>query len=86
MDNFTKKNSTILEAIEAYLESVALSRSTNTARTYTNALKAFTQALYNHKLDPEKTKIGNYVIGIMPPGHFEKSNNTFILNVNGEKL
>ncbi len=59
MENFAQNNTTILEAIEAYLESVALSRSTNTTRTYTNALNGFTQVLNNHKLDPEKVKIGN---------------------------
>ena len=59
MDKFTDKNATIVDALEAYLESVTLSRSNNTARTYTNALKSFSQVLNNHKLDPKKTNIGN---------------------------
>lgn len=52
-----QKTPSILEAIEAYLESVSLSRSANTTRTYTNALNAFTMVLYNNDIDPKKTKI-----------------------------
>lgn len=39
---------TILEAMEKYLESVSLSRSENTARTYRNALAAFRATLADH--------------------------------------
>ena len=59
MDKVAAKNTTIIDALEAYLESVALSRSINTARTYTNALNAFSHALMNHKLDPKKTDISS---------------------------
>ena len=51
-------NLTIHDAVQAYLESVTLSRSENTARTYQNALNAFTQALLDANLDPRKTRIG----------------------------
>ena len=57
MDKFTDNNTTIFDALEAYLDSVALSRSINTARTYTNALNAYSQVLTNHKLDPKETNI-----------------------------
>ena len=59
MNKFSDKDTTILDALEAYLESVALSRSVNTARTYKNALNAFSQVLNNHKLDPKKTNISH---------------------------
>ena len=39
---------TMLETIEAYLESVNLSRSQNTARTYRNAMLAFRATLADH--------------------------------------
>jgi site-specific recombinase XerD len=57
MDKVSANNTTIVSALEAYLESVSLSRSINTARTYTNALNAFSKVLNNHKLDPKKTNI-----------------------------
>ncbi len=41
----------ILDAMEAYLESVSLSRSPNTARTYRNALAAFTVTLESIGVD-----------------------------------
>lgn len=41
---------TISEAIEAYLESVSLARSANTARTYRNAMTAFRATLADHGL------------------------------------
>jgi integrase/recombinase XerC len=43
----------ILQSIEAYLDSVALARSPNTARTYTNALNAFLLVLDQLQIDPE---------------------------------
>lgn len=46
---------TILESIEAYLDSVALARSPNTARTYANALNAFLLVLDQLQLTPEIT-------------------------------
>ncbi|MGD2156142.1 MAG: tyrosine-type recombinase/integrase, partial [Anaerolineales bacterium] len=48
---------TILEAINAYLNSVRLSRSQNTARTYKNALQSFTETLRDNNLDPEKFNV-----------------------------
>ena len=53
-----ENNLTIHDAVQAYLESVTLSRSENTARTYQNALNTFTQALLDANLDPRKTSIG----------------------------
>jgi integrase/recombinase XerC len=48
---------TIHDAVQAYLESITLSRSENTARTYQNALNTFTQALLDAGLDPRKSGI-----------------------------
>jgi integrase/recombinase XerC len=48
---------TIHDAVQAYLESITLSRSENTARTYQNALNTFTQALLKVDLDPRRTGI-----------------------------
>ncbi|MGD8815403.1 MAG: tyrosine-type recombinase/integrase [Anaerolineales bacterium] len=45
---------TLDEAFQAYLESVALSRSANTARTYHNALNAFASTLSDHDIDPRQ--------------------------------
>ena len=44
---------TISEAISAYLDSVQLARSQNTARTYKNALTIFQRVLKEFWLDPE---------------------------------
>ena len=44
---------TLLQSIEAYLDSVSLARSPNTARTYTNALNAFLDVLQGLQIDPE---------------------------------
>ena len=38
-------NPTVSESISAYLDSVSLSRSANTSRTYQNGLAAFTSML-----------------------------------------
>jgi len=46
---------TISQAISAYLDSVQLARSQNTARTYKNALVMFSRVLTEHWLDPEKS-------------------------------
>ncbi len=48
---------TIADALRAYLDSVALARSANTARTYRNAGRAFLQTLERHHLPPESTPI-----------------------------
>jgi len=48
---------TISQAISAYLDSVALARSKNTARTYKNALQVFKRVLEERWLDPESTEI-----------------------------
>ncbi len=44
---------TISQAISAYLDSVQLARSQNTARTYKNALTIFRRVLNEYWLDPE---------------------------------
>ncbi len=48
---------TIQNAIEAYIDAVALSRSENTARTYRNALTQFSQVLEARHLPIESTDI-----------------------------
>ncbi|HFC08885.1 MAG TPA: hypothetical protein ENJ54_03350 [Chloroflexi bacterium] len=48
---------TVAEALAAYLDSVALARSANTARTYRNAVRAFRQMLENRGLPPAETPI-----------------------------
>lgn len=48
---------TIRDAIAAFLDSVSLARSANTARTYRNGLDIFQAALIEHKIDPEKTAV-----------------------------
>lgn len=50
---------TIQNAIEAYIDAVALSRSENTARTYRNALTQFSQVLEARHLPIESTEITN---------------------------
>jgi len=47
----------VAEAISQYLDSVALSRSENTARTYRNALTAFSEALRSQDMPPDDTPI-----------------------------
>ncbi len=46
---------TIQESIDSYLDTVNLSRSSNTARTYRNAMSAFVSSLQLNQLDPDKT-------------------------------
>lgn len=48
---------TIAQAITKYLDSVKLARSDNTARSYHNAMNAFTALLNNHHLPTEKSNI-----------------------------
>ncbi len=43
---------TVQDAILAYLDSVRLARSANTARTYRNALRSFSASLASHGIDP----------------------------------
>lgn len=45
---------TVSQSIASYLDSVSLSRSPNTARTYRNALAAFIRMLESHAIDPHK--------------------------------
>ena len=47
----------VQESLESYLASVAISRSPNTARTYRNAVKAFTASLVDRGMDPESTEV-----------------------------
>lgn len=49
---------TLSESIERYLDSVKLSRSANTARTYKNALSAFSSAIKGRGIDLEATPVG----------------------------
>jgi site-specific recombinase XerD len=43
----------VFEAIQDYLESVSLSRSENTARTYTNGMQSFLETIAGSGVDPE---------------------------------
>lgn len=49
------KAPTIHETMNAYLATVAMARSPNTARTYRNALRAFAASLAVHGHDPDST-------------------------------
>mgnify|MGYP006298099897 CR=1 FL=1 len=51
------KTLTITETIARYLDSVRLSRSENTARTYGNAMRSFTLSLENYGISPEERDI-----------------------------
>lgn len=48
---------TISETIATYLDSVQLSRSENTARTYGNAMRSFALSLEKHGLPPKESSI-----------------------------
>ena len=48
---------TISQAIDAYLDSIQLARSQNTARTYKNALSVFQRVLKEYWLDPEASPV-----------------------------
>lgn len=48
---------TIQEAAQSFLENIRLSRSENTARTYQNAMQAFSLALLDLDLDPSQTNL-----------------------------
>ena len=47
----------VQDTLEAYLEGVAISRSPNTARTYTNAVNAFSASMRDRDRDPESTDV-----------------------------
>ncbi len=47
----------ILKAVQDYLESVSLSRSENTARTYTNAMQIFLESYVKTGKDPAETDV-----------------------------
>src|SRR4030067_688194 len=53
----TPTTNTISEAIQAYLETIAMSRSANTARTYRNALCLFAAVLEENDRSSDKTPI-----------------------------
>ena len=48
---------TVEDSINSYLDSVYLSRSINTWRTYRNAMNSFRNVLLQHHVDPENTAI-----------------------------
>lgn len=50
-----ERNTTIKSSIDGYLESVVISRSQNTARTYANAMNAFYRTLDDLPVDLEET-------------------------------
>lgn len=50
---------TVSQVVCRYLESIRLSRSANTARTYANAMNLFGQVLTGHALDPETMPIAD---------------------------
>ncbi len=49
----------IMDSIRDYLDTVTLSRSANTARTYTNALNAFTLVLTELQIEPESASVAD---------------------------
>jgi site-specific recombinase XerD len=56
----TTSSLTITQACNAYLDSLALSRSRNTARTYRNGLMVFLHAISHHGMDPETTDVSQF--------------------------
>ncbi len=52
-----KTSFTLLDAIQDYLDSVRLSRSENTARTYTNAMQSFLASWMKNGLDPAEMDV-----------------------------
>jgi integrase/recombinase XerC len=52
-----KPDISVATAISAYLDSVVLGRSPNTARTYRNGMERFKLVLIRRKIDPEKTPV-----------------------------
>jgi integrase/recombinase XerC len=57
LDPSSQQSMTISNAISSYLESISLSRSANTARTYRNGMNVFRDVLAGRKIDPAKTSL-----------------------------
>jgi integrase len=53
----SKSPPSVVETVQDYLESVSLSRSQNTARTYTNGMQAFLRSYVDTGKDPAETRI-----------------------------
>ncbi len=49
----------LFSSIEDFLDVIRLSRSENTARSYTNAMSAFIATIEEHGIDPKKTQASN---------------------------
>jgi site-specific recombinase XerD len=49
--------STIAQAVVAFIDSISLARSANTTRTYRNGLEVFQAVLIEHKIDPQKAPV-----------------------------
>src|ERR1700690_4144390 len=47
------QQTTIRDAIAAYLDSVSIARSANTSRTYRNGMQLFQNMLFEHKVDSQ---------------------------------
>jgi integrase len=56
-DAIKNSNKTITDGMNGYLDSVTLSRSENTARTYHNAMDFFRSVLIENDLEPDETPI-----------------------------
>ena len=57
MNNSPELQNSIHNAVEAFLDSVSLARSKNTARTYRNGMEIFQRVLREHKIDPDQTPV-----------------------------
>jgi integrase/recombinase XerC len=57
-DAIKNSNKMITDGMNGYLDSVTLSRSENTARTYHNAMDFFRSVLIENDLEPDQTPIG----------------------------
>ena len=58
MKNSPEVPNSIQKAVEAFLDSVVMARSKNTARTYHNGMDIFRRVLHEHKVDPLQTPVG----------------------------
>ncbi|MDR3574924.1 MAG: tyrosine-type recombinase/integrase [Anaerolineaceae bacterium] len=60
--NSTEKpqQTTIRDAMAAYLDSVSMARSANTYRTYRNGMQLFQEMLAKHKIDTNSSKINEF--------------------------
>lgn len=52
-----RTDSTVIKAVDAFLESLSLSRSENTARTYQNGMSLYLEVLRKKKIKPEEHSI-----------------------------